>query len=331
MVSEARWTVTETLPGRERPDAAETPSGRVEAGSRLLELERLGLWVRVETPDQGRFWVDGRRLVEIAPAPGDRSPAATAPPTEASAQPIAPPPVQPAAPVWAASHKVPHEGLQAWAQPDPTGAIVANLAAGVELQVQERRADWAHVVAQNGWQGWVDGRRLVVAHVVAASPPPPASAAVVADDKALPGKAASLSIRSVAAVAVVLTIFLPWFRYGRYFGSGDATDVPAAFLWTLYPDTEFPNMGTVMMVLGAAVLAAEFVDRVKPYRRTAAWTTVVVAAVYLVQLFRAFMENEGDLITATSTMFTEGFAIGPWVTLAAGIVLLVKQPEASPS
>lgn len=329
-MSTARWTAAEVLPGRDRPDASEGPSVRIEAGSELTELERLGLWVRVETADKRRYWVDGRRLIEITPGAGDRPPIADTALADPPVQPAPPPPVQPAAPAWTATHTIPPEGLQAWAQPDPAGAIIASLAGGVELQVQERRADWAHVVAQNGWQGWVDGRRLVAAQVVAAQPPPwPAVAA--AGDQAVPSTTTSLSLRAVAAVAVAVTIFLPWFSYGRYFGSGDASDVPAAFLWSLYPNTEFPNMGTVMMVVAAAVLATEYVDRFKQHRRTAAWITVAVSAVYLVQLFRAFMENEGDPITAASTMFTQGFAIGPWVALAAGIVLLVKKPVASSS
>jgi len=57
------WTAAQALPGRDRPDASEAPSGQLDAGVILVELERLGLWVRVETPEQKRFWVDGRRLL----------------------------------------------------------------------------------------------------------------------------------------------------------------------------------------------------------------------------------------------------------------------------
>ncbi len=65
------------------------------------------------------------------------------------------------APVWDADHTVPAEGLRTWATPDPASDVVAELAAGVELQVVERRADWARVRASNGWEAWTDGRRLV--------------------------------------------------------------------------------------------------------------------------------------------------------------------------
>ena len=332
---DARWTVTDALPGRERPDAAEAPSGRLDAGTEVTELERLGLWVRVETADEARYWVDGRRLTERAEVPTEAPSIQEAARPEPTPQP-APPPVQPAAPVWTATHTVPPEGLQAWARPDPAGAVVANLAGGVELRIEERMADWAHVSAENGWKGWVDGRRLVAAAPAATPPPPvspasppaqhPAFATATTDDKPA-AKSVSFSWRSIAAFAVLVTVFLPWLRLSYGFGSVDATDVPAAFLFSLDPDSSFPNMGTVMMALAAAVLATEFWDKAKEYRRFAAWATLGVAALYLVQTYRFFQDVDENYLTAFSTMFSQGFAIGPWVALAAGVVLVLKQPE----
>ena len=62
---------------------------------------------------------------------------------------------------WAPSHKVPPQGMQAWAAPDPNGAVVATLGGHLPVQVTETRGAWAHVVCSNGWTGWVDGRLLV--------------------------------------------------------------------------------------------------------------------------------------------------------------------------
>jgi hypothetical protein len=67
------------------------------------------------------------------------------------------PAVQPA---WSATHRVPDGGLPAWPEPDPSKPIIATLSAGLEVAVAERAADWARVVAVNGWTGWVDARRL---------------------------------------------------------------------------------------------------------------------------------------------------------------------------
>ena len=51
--------------------------------------------------------------------------------------------------------------MQAWAAPDPNGAVVATLGGHLPVQVTEMRGAWAHIVCSNGWTGWVDGRLLV--------------------------------------------------------------------------------------------------------------------------------------------------------------------------
>lgn len=333
-MSAARWTAAEALPGRDRPDASEKPSGRVEAGSVLIELERLGLWIRVGTPDDKRFWVDGRRLQAVAAAPEpDRPPPQT--PQQLDPVPAAPipkpaPPLQTAALAWTVTHTVPAGGLQAWATPDPAGAVTATLAERVELRVIERRSDWAHVDAENGWKGWVDGRQLVTVGGATPSPqqpnatptPHPAFTPTAAAETSV---AKRISLRSVAAFLVPISALLPWF--GSWFGSGSttATDVPAAFLWSPWTDLSFPNMGTVMFVVGAAVLVTEFMNKYFRYRKIAAGVVVGVVALYLIQMFRLMLDYEGEFTTAVATMFTEAFAIGPWVALAAGTTLLVKR------
>src|SRR5262245_44075422 len=59
------------------------------------------------------------------------------------------------------THVVPTEGLPAWPGPDGSTAPVATLDPGLDVMVLERRADWAFVRCSNGWEAWVDGRRLV--------------------------------------------------------------------------------------------------------------------------------------------------------------------------
>ncbi len=79
---------------------------------------------------------------------------------EAAATPVpAPAPIQPA---WTPSHRVPPQGMQAWAAPDPAGAVVATLGGHLPVQVTEVRGAWAHVLCSNGWTGWVDDRLLIV-------------------------------------------------------------------------------------------------------------------------------------------------------------------------
>jgi hypothetical protein len=59
-----------------------------------------------------------------------------------------------------ATHRVPESGLQAWGAPDPAGNVVATLPAGTAVALKERRGDWARVLRDDGWDGWVDARRL---------------------------------------------------------------------------------------------------------------------------------------------------------------------------
>jgi HEAT repeat protein len=66
-----------------------------------------------------------------------------------------------AAQPWAPTHLVPPVGMAAYEAPDPKRQPTWQLAAGLDLVVDERAADWARVRAVNGWWGWVDGRLLV--------------------------------------------------------------------------------------------------------------------------------------------------------------------------
>jgi hypothetical protein len=69
----------------------------------------------------------------------------------------------PAGSAFAPTHTVPPQGMQAWAAPDPNGAVVATLGGGLPIQITEVRGAWAHVLCSNGWTGWVDGRIIGVA------------------------------------------------------------------------------------------------------------------------------------------------------------------------
>ena len=96
----------------------------------------------------------------VVPVPVAAAPVAA--PVPVSAAQVAPPPAPPAtAPAWTPTHRVPDEGMAAWAAPDPSLPPIVTLGGRLELVVAERAGDWARVVAVNGWTGWVDGRRLV--------------------------------------------------------------------------------------------------------------------------------------------------------------------------
>jgi hypothetical protein len=100
--------------------------------------------------------------------PGTKIPPATAPApgiAHSTARAVGAPTLQPPhmlleAPAWIPTHRVGPEPLAAWGAPDPMQGAEASLDALLPLVLIEQRDDWAHVRAENGWEGWVDGRRL---------------------------------------------------------------------------------------------------------------------------------------------------------------------------
>ncbi|MGW8360484.1 YrhB domain-containing protein [Streptomyces wedmorensis] len=92
-----------------------------------------------------------------APAPSLATTTAREAPGPASGPPAPPPRNEP---VWRPTHLVPEGGMPAWAEPDPAGEPVARIDAGVELQLLERAGDRVHIVCNNGWSAWVDGRAV---------------------------------------------------------------------------------------------------------------------------------------------------------------------------
>jgi hypothetical protein len=62
--------------------------------------------------------------------------------------------------VWVATHRAPREGLDAWVNPDAGAEPASELAGRTEIQVLATAGAWARVRADNGWEGWVDGRLL---------------------------------------------------------------------------------------------------------------------------------------------------------------------------
>jgi hypothetical protein len=91
------------------------------------------------------------------------------------------------------THVVPVEGLPAWAGPDGSVPPAANLDPGLDVMVIETRSEWAHIRCSNGWEAWVDSRRLVARRAPAAAPaqpstppPPPPTAAAPAQPSTPP-------------------------------------------------------------------------------------------------------------------------------------------------
>ncbi|HEX9694863.1 MAG TPA: hypothetical protein VGB64_00955 [Actinomycetota bacterium] len=98
------------------------------------------------------------------PAEFDEEPPPPPPPDEPGIAPPAPAPSPSAPPpapsAFAATHRIPASGLEAWANPDPSVAPAAWIEGGSLVRADERNDPWMRVVTQQGTRGWVDGRRL---------------------------------------------------------------------------------------------------------------------------------------------------------------------------
>ena len=225
-------------------------------------------------------------------------------------------------PSWPASHITPASGLAGRPEPHPAVAAVATFAGGVGVQVVERRADWALVRAADGMEAWVDARRLTP---VAASPEPPPPPPPDEDgplDPEAAVRAAAVPARSsvvllAAAVALLVGAFVPW----RAGGWPSPFRVSATFLWDVEAELGGFSIGLVALLLGVAVLATLFVPRLQRYRRLVGGVVCGVAALWLIGTFRYFW-GFGYLGWG---FLGEVFAAGPWLALAAGLVLVLKR------
>ncbi|MFQ5554518.1 MAG: SH3 domain-containing protein [Acidimicrobiia bacterium] len=314
-------------------------AGHLQPGTWYLVERRAGDWAHVSDPDGGLEGWAATAELRSADEPAEAGASETVAVRQPEPEPVPvqqPVQVQPvpvpepvAQPVWVATHAAPVGGLQAWAQPDPSAPVMADLPAGVELQIVQQRADWAQVRASNGWEGWVDGRRLIAGtsgrapggrrdHTGGETAQPVADAGGMTGSGTVATGPSPLPL--IAGIALAVTAFLPW--VGGGIGS-NAFDIPGAFLWSTNSSSTGFNLGILMLLVGAAAVATIFVEQLVPFRKAAALVAIGIAVVFLIQLVRAFAEFSG-WGTALGDVFTDGFAVGPWIALGAGVVALVK-------
>lgn len=163
-------------------------------------------------------------------------------------------------------------------------------------------------------------------------PPPPSPAAGAGRARSLPAPPAPESgpgaaptrgraglVLSVAALAVVVSAFLPW----RANWEPSPFNTSATFLWNVDADIGWFSIGLVSLLLGLAALSSVLLRRVWRYRRLVGGVAAGVAILWLVETFRYLIWF--DPWPRLGAMFTQEFAAGPWLALAAGLVLLVKR------
>ena len=295
-----------------RPDPSLQPAARLEARVQLRVDETRGAWARVTGSNGWTGWVDARRL---APLGGAVTPPITTTPVVATPAPMVTPAVAVTAPmpaIWQAACQVPAGGLPAWATPDPALAPVAQLAERVQLRVEETRGAWSRVSAENGWTGWVDGRRL--AALGAAAAPSRAGGLALGGLKIRP-------LPLIGGIALIVSTFLNWLQMG----ASNGFDIGLPFLWGGWEHGgDDPNLGIFTLIIGiGAVLLAVLPRTSVGVIRLLGLLTVVIAVVFAVQM----MLWAGDLGGGAGDAFTDGMSYAPYVALGGGILMLLTRRD----
>ncbi len=286
-------------------DAVATDADGTPAGGAGFLLPLLVALAAVAVAAGGLWW--GRRRAAAAGVGGVGLPAPGPAPSDGPAR--------------LGTHSVPASGLPGWGEPDGSTPEVAAFAGGAVLEVVERRADWALVRSADGTEAWVDGRRLASVAEIPPPPPPPDEDAVLA-----PGAVASASavparsgVVLLLAAAMAVSAFLPW----RANWEPSAFNTSATFLWNVEADVGWFSIGLVFLLLGLAALSTLFVGRLCRYRRALGGIAAGLALLWLVETARYLVWF--DVWPRLGAMFTQEFAAGPWLALAAGLVLLLKR------
>lgn len=210
--------------------------------------------------------------------------------------------------VWAPTHAVPRGGLPAWPRPDGRTPADVHLEPRVELVIAETRGDWARVVGENGWSGWVDNRRLVM---LDRRDTPPAPSATT--DRRGPSVLRRFVLPLLGVLSVGASVALPWLRGGE--GDFDAFEIPLAFLWDTTAASQ-PAIGWVL--LGAAALAAALMTlpRAGLAYIPLGLAVLAVPIFFASQVYRAFGGNLSDTMSL--------LGLGPSAALLAGVFLLAS-------
>ena len=264
----------------------------------------------------------------VAPAATAAAVAAAAPESEPEP---APEPVAAAEP-FTATHEVPPEGMQAWADPDPTKNPTADLAGRVQLHLDETRGAWARVTGSNGWTGWVDARRLAGIGLVSGTTAVPAARAA-GSGFAVGG----LTLRPLVLLGGVLLIvasFLEWVANAyaelgpesitQVSASSNGWDVPFMFLFDYSTTSTQPRLGLILLIVGIVALAVGAISMLRGWIATLLGVlALAVGAAFWIQLIRLFAN---DPINASwmQTLFGRGPAgIATWFALAGGLLLVI--------
>jgi hypothetical protein len=227
-------------------------------------------------------------------------------------------------------HRSPYGGVPAWDAPDPARQPVATIAAGLSLQLLEQRPDgWARVLCDNGWAGWVDGRRLertaagagdgAVAPVptIGGTAAPALSPAALSAPVRIGG--VRLTTQLIGGALIVVGSFLPWVSAAGGLATENGFGVPLKVLFD--PKTQSPSgakIGFLTIVLGALTIAAGLKRLPLVVGRVAGGVALVVATAFLAQLQRAM--GQAQVATVFGVL-----GMGVYLTALGGLMAAMSK------
>jgi hypothetical protein len=255
------------------------------------------------------------------------------------------------------THVVPTEGLPAWAGPDGSAAPAATLDPGLDVMVLGEQGAWAHIRCSNGWEAWVDARRLVVSAPASATaptpaPPPPAAAppppptqtgppsaawgtpGAAAAPAGVPRPSPGFQIGAgpiVALVGGLLYFIASWLAWLRFEFSGttsvtqsfSAYDIPAHFLLDSQSDEGGLSLGIVIAFFGFACLAAAVLSSTN--HRLGVLSIIAGGAAFLVVVL--FFIQTRYIIDALGPAFETGYfsvlRFGAYIAFLGAIASIV--------
>lgn len=224
------------------------------------------------------------------------------------------------------THMVPAGGLPTWPQPDRSQPNGPSLPAYLPVVAREQRAEWTLVECSNGWQAWID-RELVVLD--------DSEPALQRRGPVRLGKVV-VSVPLLGGLVIMLSSVLPWM-------SSDALQIPklSAFKFPfgmLTDDGAFDassgtplvlkpggtSIGTVVLLLGLAVVVLSQTKAPSIVGRICGWMVLVIATGFVARVQGA----SGELIVARSFSF---LAVGVYVSALSGLVVGLARGPAQPA
>lgn len=218
------------------------------------------------------------------------------------------------------THLVPPSGLATWPEPDPAKPEGTPLAAGVEVQVVERRGEWARVLCSTGFAAWVDARPLV--GFAAAAAPAASASALPRRLQKIAELDFSFSRPLVAAAIVAVAGPFAWIRSAGLTANG--FDVPVIFLFDFKTTSRGGlSVGLVLLVAGVAGGVGVVVRERDILRRVSGFAAAAIAVAYVVSLQRVV-----SAAGAGGSNLLETLGPGALVAFAAGLVMALTKPPA---